>query len=94
MYLCFTMATPLFKNKNGTAMLNIKLGKVGGSAPTMWWHFHVMDEGSGTSMWRKKRCILSRVTASGYIFRLTFRSLSDVLYSDEYRTKKAFSMSK
>ena len=40
------------------------------------------------------RRILSRVTASGYIFRLTFRSLSDVLYSDECRTKKAFSMSK
>ena len=37
---------------------------------------------------------LSRVTASRYIFRLTFRSLSDVLYSDECRTKKAFSMSK
>ena len=34
------------------------------------------------------RRILSRVTASGYIFRLTFRSLSDVLYSDECRTKK------
>ena len=29
-----------------------------------------------------------------YIFRLTFWSLSDVLYSDECRTKKAFSMSK
>ena len=38
--------------------------------------------------------ILSRVTASGYIFWLTFRSLSDVLYSDECRTKKGFSMSK
>ena len=36
------------------------------------------------------RRILSRVTASGYIFRLTFRSLSDVLYSDECRTKKSF----
>ena len=32
--------------------------------------------------------------ASGYIFRLIFRSLSDVLYSDECRTRKAFSMSK
>ena len=31
-------------------------------------------------------------TASGYIFRSTFRSLSDVLYSDECRTKKAFSV--
>ena len=28
--------------------------------------------------------------ASGYIFRLTFRSLSDVSYSDECRTKKSF----
>ena len=34
--------------------------------------------------------IPSRVTASGYIFRSTFRSLSDVLCSDECRTKKAF----
>ena len=34
--------------------------------------------------------ILSRVTASGYIFRLTFRSLSDVSYSDECWTKNAF----
>ena len=33
-------------------------------------------------------------TASGHIFRLTFRSLSDVLYSDECRMKNAFSMSK
>jgi len=40
------------------------------------------------------RRILSYVTASGHIFRLTFRSLSDVSYSDECRTKKAFSMSK
>ena len=32
------------------------------------------------------RRILSHVTASGYIFR----SLSDVSYSDECRTKKAF----
>ena len=36
------------------------------------------------------RCILSCVTVSGYIFRSTFRSLSDVLCSDECRTKKAF----
>ena len=36
------------------------------------------------------RHILSRVTASGYIVRLTFRSLSDVSYSDESQTKKAF----
>ena len=36
------------------------------------------------------RRILSRVTASGIPFRLTFRSLSDVLYSDECWTKKAF----
>ena len=34
--------------------------------------------------------IPSRVIASGYIFRSTFRSLSDVLYSDECRTKEAF----
>ena len=40
------------------------------------------------------RRILSRVAASGYIFRLIFRSLSDVLYSDECRTKKDFRMSK
>ena len=40
------------------------------------------------------RRIPSRVTASGYIFRSTFQSLSDVLCSDEWRTKKAFSMSK
>ena len=33
--------------------------------------------------------IISRVPASGYIFRVTFRSLSDVSYSDECRTKKA-----
>ena len=36
------------------------------------------------------RRIPSRVTASGYIFRSTFRSLSEVLCSDECRTKKAF----
>ena len=36
------------------------------------------------------RRILSGLTASGYIFRLTFRSLSDVLYSDECRKKKGF----
>ena len=29
-------------------------------------------------------------SASGYIFRSTFRSLSDVLCSDECRTKKSF----
>ena len=29
-----------------------------------------------------------------YIFRFIFRSLSDVSYSDECRTKKAFSMLK
>ena len=38
--------------------------------------------------------IISRVPASGYIFRFTFRSLSDVSFSDECRTKKAFSMLK
>ena len=37
-----------------------------------------------------KGLVLPRVTASGYIFRLTFRSLTDVSYSDECRTKKAF----
>ena len=31
--------------------------------------------------------MLSRVFASSYIFRLPFRSLSDVSYSDECRTK-------
>ena len=36
------------------------------------------------------RRIPSHVAASGYIFRSTFGSLSDVLYSDECRTKKAF----
>ena len=36
------------------------------------------------------RRILSHVTASGYIFRSTFRSLSDVLFPDECRAKKAF----
>ena len=36
--------------------------------------------------------IISRVPSSGYIFRFTFRLLSDVSYSDECRTKKAFSM--
>ena len=50
--------------------------------------------GSSWPLLRSIRRILSRVTASGYIFRVTFRSLSDVLYSDEYRMKKAFSMSK
>ena len=35
------------------------------------------------------RSNLSHVNASGYIFQLTFRSLSDVSYSDECRTKKA-----
>ena len=34
--------------------------------------------------------IPSRVTASGYIFRSTFQSLSDVLCSDECWTRKAF----
>ena len=29
-------------------------------------------------------------SASGYIFRFTFRFLSDVSFSDESRTKKAF----
>ena len=29
---------------------------------------------------------------SGYKFRFTFRSLSDVSYSDECRTKKSFSV--
>ena len=38
--------------------------------------------------------IISCVSPSGYIFRFTFRSLSDVSYSDEYHTKKAFSMCK
>ena len=37
---------------------------------------------------------LSTDSSSDYIFRLTFRSLSYVLYSDECRTKTAFSMSK
>ena len=36
------------------------------------------------------RRIPSRVNASGYIFRSTFRSLSEVLCSDECRAKKAF----
>ena len=36
------------------------------------------------------RRILSRLTASGYIFRLTLRLLSDVSYSDECPTEKAF----
>ena len=36
------------------------------------------------------RRIPSRVTASGYIFRSTFLSLSGVLCSDECRTRKAF----
>ena len=36
------------------------------------------------------RRILSRVAASGYISRFTFRSLTDVLHSDECRTKKSF----
>ena len=31
------------------------------------------------------RFIISRVSASGYIFRFTFRSLSEVSYSDECR---------
>ena len=34
--------------------------------------------------------IISHVYASGYIFRFTFRSLSDVSYSDECQTKKSF----
>ena len=40
--------------------------------------------------------ILSResLSASGYIFRFTFRSLFDVSYSDECRTKKAFQYAK
>ena len=33
-------------------------------------------------------------SASGYIFRRTFRFLSDVSYSDECRTKKAFQYAK
>ena len=32
---------------------------------------------------------ISRVPTSGYIFQFTFRSLSDVSYSDECRTKRA-----
>ena len=43
---------------------------------------------------RKVNRNISRAPASGYIFRFTFRSLSDVSYSDECRTKKAFSMLK
>ena len=35
---------------------------------------------------------ISRVPASGYKFRFTFRSLSDVSYSDECRTKISFSV--
>ena len=31
-------------------------------------------------------------SASGYVFRFTFRFLSDVSYSDECRTKKSFSV--
>ena len=38
--------------------------------------------------------LTASVTASGYIFRLTFRPLSDVSYSDECRTKKAFTYAK
>jgi len=34
------------------------------------------------------RCILSHVSISCYIFRLTLRSLSDVSYSDECRTRE------
>ena len=34
--------------------------------------------------------IISRVSASGYILWFILRSLSDVSYSDECRTKKAF----
>ena len=33
---------------------------------------------------------LSYVNASGYIFPLTFRSLSDIAYSDKCRTKKSY----
>ena len=36
--------------------------------------------------------IVSLVSASGYIFRFTFRSLSDVSYSDECQAKKSFSV--
>ena len=38
--------------------------------------------------------IASRAPASGFIFRFTFRSLSDVSYSDECRSKKGFSVLK
>ena len=34
--------------------------------------------------------IISLAAASGYILRFTFRSLSDVSYSDECRTKMSF----
>ena len=37
-----------------------------------------------------KWCILLHITASGYIFLLTFRSLSDVSYSDKCWTREAF----
>ena len=33
--------------------------------------------------------IISHLTVSGYVFRFTFRSFSDVSYPDEYRTKNA-----
>ena len=36
--------------------------------------------------------IISRVSAYVYIFRFTFRSLSNVSYSDEWRTKASFSV--
>ena len=34
--------------------------------------------------------ITLRISASGYLFRFTFRLLSDISYSDECRMKKAF----
>ena len=40
------------------------------------------------------RRTLSHVAASGYIFLLTFRSLSDASYSNKCRTKMLLTMSK
>ena len=54
-----------------------------------------LTECIGTTNWSHLgpiRRILSRVIASGYTFWLTFRTLSEVLYFDEWRTKKSFSV--
>ena len=37
-------------------------------------------------------CVFADLSASGYIFRLTCWSLSEMSYSDECRTKKSFSV--